>query len=270
MPEVHPTAIIDDRAELADDVVVGPQCVIEGRVRLGPGCRLLHRVSLRGPMEIGETNVFYPNACIGFPPQDLKFDPQIEGPGVKIGNANVFREGATIHRATGDRPTTLGSHNYFMANSHAGHDTVVGDHVMLANGVLLAGHVEVADGAILGGNCAIHQFSRIGRLAMISGLVAIVLDVPPFCTAYNMRSVESLNMVGLRRAGYRRHIPNLKRAFDLLFREERTRPTAVAKIEAELSDDPLCREFVEFVKTTRRGITAYPKASVGKAVEQTT
>lgn len=261
MAQVHPTAIVDDRVHLGKDVIVGAQCILEGRVTVGDGTRLLPRVIIRGTVNVGQRNIIYPNACIGYAPQDLKFDPANEGAGVLIGSDNIIREGVTIHRATGDHPTTLGDHNYLMCNSHMAHDTAVGHYCMFANGALLAGHVRVFDRAILGGNAAIHQFARVGRLAMVSGGVAMAQDTPPFCIAHYLKRVGSLNLVGLRRAGLREHIKPLQRAFDLLYRQHHLPARAAELILEELGDDPLCREFAEFVTSSKRGVSKYLHAA---------
>ncbi len=255
MAEIHPTAIVDPRAQLAGDVVVGPWCVIEGDVRIGAGTKLLHRVTLRGPLTIGARNTIYPNACIGYEPQDRKFDPAKGDAGIVIGDDNLIREGVTIHRATQARPTTIGHRNFLMANSHVGHDDQLANDITMANGVLLAGHVQVGDKVIIGGNTAIHQFCRIGRMSMVSGMVGITQDVPPFVTVYPSRKVGSLNLVGLRRGGYRDHVANLKRAFALLYRQRHTASHAAQLIERQLSHDALCAEFAAFVRSSKRGIT---------------
>lgn len=257
MPQVHPTAVLDSRVELADDVVVGPYCVLDGRITVGPGSRLMHHVYLYGPLTIGLANVFYPNVAVGFAPQDRKFDAAAEGAGTVIGNENIFREGVTVHRATKDRPTTLGHRNYFMVNAHVAHDCVVGNDCMLANGALLGGHVEVQDSAILGGNSAVHQHCRVGRFAMLSGADAVSQDLPPFCVAYATKLVGSLNIIGLRRAGLGEHIRPLKKAFDIFYRSRLAKPTAIERILAECGDDPLCVEFVDFIRHSKRGITTY-------------
>jgi UDP-N-acetylglucosamine acyltransferase len=257
MPQVHPTAIVDPQARLAEDVVVGPQCIITGEVRVGPRCRLLHRVTLQGPITLGSDNTLYPEVCLGMAPQDLKYDPVNPGAGLVIGDRNTFREGVTIHRATGSEPTTVGHENYFMVNSHLGHDVKLGNHCMIVNGVLVGGHVHIGDRVLLGGGCGIHQFCRVGRLSIISGCNGITQDLPPFCALYNTRFVGSLNIVGLRRAGLREHITPLKAAFDLLYRSSHTLPRAVELIRHQLGEDPLCRELADFVADSRRGITPY-------------
>jgi len=261
MADVHPTAIVDDRAQLGENVSIGPWCRIEGPVTIGDRTRLLQSVSLFGPLRLGEDNILYPGAAVGFAPQNRKSDPDIEGAGVSIGDRNVLREGVTIHRATGDQPTTLGDDGYLMVNSHLAHDCRVGDHVMLANGALLAGHVEIGDNVILGGNAAVHQFCRVGRLAMISGMSGVVMDLPPFCISYNIRRLSSLNLVGLRRAGDRQHIRPLQEAFNLFFRRGLPTQSALQKIEDAVGDDPLVQEFVTFVRRSERGITVYSDSS---------
>lgn len=257
MAHVHPTAIVSDAASLAETAEIGPWCVIDGEVAIGEHTRLSHRVSLKGPLTLGPGNQIYPNAAIGYEPQDRKYDPDTPGAGIVVGRDNILREGVTIHRATGDRPTTLGDHNYLMANSHVAHDCTVGSHCMFANGALLAGHVAIADHVILGGNAVVHQFCRVGRLSMIAGIRGVTRDLPPFCVVYDPRRVGSLNIVGLRRAGYRRHIDPLNKAFKVLYRQNHTMPVALARIRNELGDDPLVGEFADFIDASERGITLY-------------
>lgn len=259
MPKVHPSAIVHPNATLADDVEVGPNCIVDSPdVRIGPGTRLIAAVYLTGSVALGAGNTLYPNVSLGFEPQDRKFDPaRGSKAGVAVGDRNVLREGVTLHRATGAKPTRVGNDNFLMCNSHLGHDAEVTDNCILANGVLLAGHVRVEPNAVLGGNATVHQFCRLGRMSMLSGVAGLVQDLPPFCVAYSTRSVGSLNIVGLRRAGYRNHIPNLKRAFEVLYLSRHTIPIAADHIERELGADPLCAELVAFVRSTRRGITPY-------------
>lgn len=266
LPTIDPTATVDRRATLADDVEIGPGCHVEGCVTIGAGTRLAARVVLKGPLVLGRNNILYPNVCLGLEPQDRKFDPSKDGSGVVIGDDNIFREGVTIHRATGERPTTVGHRNYLMVNSHLGHDTLVGDDCTLANGAMVGGHGQIGDRVTLGGTAGIHQFCRVGRLGMVSGVIAITQDLPPFCVAYSMRSVSSLNIVGLRRAGYRKHIAPLKKAFDIFFRRQLGNRSALKRIEAELGDDPLCMEFARFIAESKRGICRY-RNSDGDAAE---
>lgn len=258
MPNIHPSSIIDPQAKLADDVTVGPWCIIQGDVSVGQGCVIMERVTLRGPLTIGSNNTIYPNCCIGLEPQDRKYDPKFAGSGVLIGDDNVLREAVTIHRATRDLPTTLGNQNMLMANSHLAHDCIVGNQVTMANSTLLAGHTIVSDQVVMSGHTGSHQFCRIGRLSLVSGNQAVFEDLPPFCTMFLHRSVSELNLVGLRRAGYREHVESLKQAFDIFYRQHHTRPVALQIIDDTLGSDPLCREFADFLRTpSRRGITKY-------------
>jgi UDP-N-acetylglucosamine acyltransferase len=270
MASTHRTAIVDAKAQLPDDIEIGPNCVIDckrGPVRLGPGTKLIGNVYLVGPIAMGTGNVLYPNCCIGFEPQHRKFPPASRHAGVKIGDNNLFREGATIHGGT-EIATTIGNNNLFMCNSHAGHDAIVHDNCILANGALLAGHVEMFDNVTLGGNAAIHQFCRLGRLSMMSGVIAVTQDVPPFCTAFKTGNVGSLNLVGLRRAGYREHIRNLHTAFRILFLSGHATRTALARMEAEAGADPLVREMIEFVRASKRGIMRHARSvAVADAME---
>ena len=255
MPHVHPTAIIDSSVTLADDVEVGPHCVLEGNVTIAAGSKLIGRVWIQGNVTIGAANLIFPNACVGFPPQHRSTGDS--GAGVVIGDRNVLREGVTITGPTVDEPSTLGDDNLLMANSHIGHDAHIGNHCTLANGSLIAGHVDIGDHVILGGNAAVHQFSRIGRYGFLAGVTGLTKDLPPFCMVYTTSRVGSLNMVGLRRAGFAAHLPNLQKAFAIVFRQQHANARAAAMIREQFADDALCMELADFVATTQRGITAY-------------
>lgn len=258
MCKIHPSAIVHPGAQIANDVEIGPFCIIDSPdVRIGPGTRLIAHVHLTANVSIGSGNLFYPYVAIGFEPQDSKFAPGQPSAGVAIGDHNILRENVTIHRATQNKPTTIGNHNFLMCGVHLGHDVQVGNHCTLANATLLAGHVELADSVTTGGCAVVHQFCRIGRMAMLSGVAGIVQDLPPFCTSYSTRTVESLNIVGLRRAGYRDHIPKLKKAFEILYHGRHTLPMAAEQIDREFGDNPLCQEFAAFIRTSKRGITPY-------------
>jgi UDP-N-acetylglucosamine acyltransferase len=257
MPTIHPTAIVDPLAQLADDVHIGPHSVIQGPVTIGPRSILHHRVSLQGPMTIGSGNTFYPNTCIGFPPQHRAIAPGSPTAGVTIGDDNIFREGVSVHTATKDHPTTIGHRNYLMVNAHVGHDSIIENDVTMANGALLGGHVHIGSNVFLGGNSAVHQFCRVGRLAMLSGVEAISSDLPPFCVCYSTKTVSSLNVVGLRRAGLRPHMSALQSAFMILYRGRHTLSRAVEMIREQYGHDPLCAELADFVASTKRGICSY-------------
>ena len=261
MPQIHPSAVIDPKADIYPSTSVGPFCVIEGDVTVGPNCTLISNVFLKGPLTIGENNTFYPNTYIGFEPQDYKFDPATKGAGTVIGNNNIFREGVSIHRATGDIPTTVGDRNMMMVNSHLAHDVVMHNDCVLVNGSLIGGHVEIFDKFTAGGNAVVHQHCRVGRLSMLSGVEGLTQDLPPFCMCYHTRLIGSLNIVGLRRNGYRKHIKNLQRAFDIMLRMSLPNKAVTEHIRAELGHDPLCEEMAAFVESSRRGICSLDPAA---------
>ncbi len=254
MPHIHPTAIIDGDVQLADDVVVGPFCILNGKIRIGPGTTLVASVHLNGPLWMGARNVCYPGVCLGFAPQDLSFTPFTDGAGLVIGDGNTFREHVTIHRATKDRPTTIGSENYWMASSHAGHDCMVGNNNIVANAVCLAGHVHIADRVIIGGATMIHQFVRIGRNVMLSGASGSTCDVPPFFMLSDLNMTPGLNTVGLRRAGFSRMtIDHLRWAFRTLYAEGASPKQNVHRLR-EREHVPEVKEIIDFILASKRPI----------------
>jgi UDP-N-acetylglucosamine acyltransferase len=254
--EVHPSAHIDGDVVLADGVRIGPSCMLEGPIRIGAGTRLVGHVHLQGPLEMGEGNTVYPFTCLGFAPQDLKWDPGRAGAGLRIGSGNVFREGVTIHRATSDeRPTTVGDGNFWMANSHAGHDAAIGDHCIFANATLLAGHTEVHDRVITGGHATLHQFCRIGRGAMLSGNMGTQRDIAPFFLLTGIDVIGSINLVGLRRSGMSaKEIDDVKWVYRTIYREGLALKSAIERMR-ERSDRPLVAEYIAFCENSRRGLT---------------
>lgn len=254
MPHIHPTAVIHGDVQLADDVVVGPFCVLTGTIRIGPSTTLVSGVHLNGPLWMGARNVCYPGVCIGFAPQDLSFTPSTDGAGVVIGDGNTFREHVTIHRATKERPTTVGNDNYWMANSHAGHDCVIGNNNTIANAVAFGGHVHVADRVVVGGGTVIHQFVRIGRNAMLSGGSGSSGDIPPFFMLSDVNTTPGLNTIGLRRAGFSRPtIDHLRWAFRTLFSDGATPKQNVHKLR-EREHVPEVKEVMDFILAGKRSI----------------
>jgi UDP-N-acetylglucosamine acyltransferase len=251
---VHPTALISPEAELADDVEIGPFVVIEGRVRLGPGCVLRPYVHLVGPLTMGRGNYLYSGAVVGERPQHLRYND--EPTGVEIGDHNIFREHVTVHRGTTHSwQTRIGGHNFFMAHSHVAHDCQIGGHCFLANGALLGGHCVLEDNVYLAGNCALHQFVRVGRLALLSGVSATTKDIPPFIMMQNINEVAGVNVVGMRRTGMSAsHIDAVRKAFHILYREGHLVSAALAKIEQELGSNAAVAEMVAFIRNSTRGI----------------
>lgn len=220
----HPTAIISPGAELADDVEVGPYCLVGDNAKIASGCKLLSHVVVEGHTEIGRDCIVYPFAMLGGPPQHLGY--RGEPTRLVIGERNIIREHSTMHRGTpvGRYETTVGNDGFFMADCHIGHDSIVGDHCILTKGGTLAGHVTLGDYAIIGGVAAVHQFTRIGRHAMVGGLAAVTRDVIPFGSVWgNHAHLEGLNLVGLKRRGFDRETINAMRAaYRMLFADEGT------------------------------------------------
>jgi UDP-N-acetylglucosamine acyltransferase len=255
-PVIHPTAIVGRECELAEGVEVGPYCIVSGRVKLAQGVRLLSHVQLSGPVEVGENTKIYPFASLGFPPQDVKWKDGNPTAGVKIGRDCLIRENVTIHLASKpDRPTTVGDRCFLMVASHLGHDARIGNNVTLVNNVLLAGHAEIGDNVTLGGGAGIHQFTRIGRLAFVTGLAGVSMDVPPFCVVGDRNTIHGLNLVGLRRNGVPRdHITLLRNAFRSALRVKLPRKEMLAILKDLGKDCPPVMEVHDFVASAKRPI----------------
>lgn len=257
---IHPTAVVDPRAQIDPSAQVGPYVVIDGPVVVGAGTRVMGHATLLGETTVGRDNVIHPGAVIGDDPQDLSFQGQPTF--VRVGDRNVIREHVVIHRATKpDAATVVGDDNFLMSHSHVAHDCRVGNRVILASGALLAGHVEVADQAFVSGNCVVHQFVRIGRLAILRGLSRTSRDVPPFCIMDGTHTVRGINRVGLRRAGFdAQRIRALHRAFVLLFRARRNLRIAVAEVES-LPRTADIDELLAFIGSSKRGVCRGGRAS---------
>jgi UDP-N-acetylglucosamine acyltransferase len=252
---IHPTAVIAPEAELANDVEIGPYAVIEGRVRIGPGCVLRPYVHLCGPLTMGAGNSVYSGAVLGERPQHLRYNN--EDTTLDIGDHNIFREHVTVHRGTAQSGTTkIGSHNFFMAGSHIAHDCVVGNRCILANGALVAGHCVLEDNAYLSGNAAIHQFVRVGRLALVGGLSASTMDVPPFVITQGFNCAVAANVIGMRRAGMATaQINAVRRAFEILFRSGLAFPGAASQVEQEVGHVDAVQEMLAFIRNaSSRGV----------------
>ena len=253
---IHPTAIVADTASIPESCSVGPYCTIGPDVDLGEDCELVSHVVLDGKTRLGARNRVYSFACLGVAPQDLKY--RGEATALEVGDDNIIRECVTISRGTrgGGGTTRLGSHCLIMAYTHIGHDSTIGNHCILANGATLAGHVTVEDHAVISIS-AIHQFCRIGKLAMIGGCSKVVQDVPPFMIADgNPAETRTINKVGMERQGITDDAQNaLKQAYKILFREGLSIPNALAKIEKELPPLPEVQHLVQFVRASERGIS---------------
>ncbi len=252
---IHPTAVVEKGAEVADDVEIGPYCVVGKGVKIGTGTRLLNHVTLDGRAEIGERCVIHPFACLGGPPQDVTYKG--EDTACIIGDNNTIREYVTINRASTKRDwtTRVGNNCFIMAYSHIGHDCALGNNITMANGATLAGHVQIQDFVFISGPSAVHQFCRIGESAMISGLTGIPNDIPPFVTASGHRAkLFGLNVIGLERRGFTKSdIEGLKRAYRFLFRSALSLEAALQKIDEELEGEHVAK-LVAFIRSSERGI----------------
>jgi UDP-N-acetylglucosamine acyltransferase len=253
---IHPTAVVDPRAQLDSSCEIGPYAVIGPQVKMGPENVVGAHAVLEGDLTFGRGNRVFPHACIGQIPQDLKW--RGEKTRIEIGDRNQFREFTTVHLGTegGGGVTRIGSSSLFMANSHVAHDVRVGDRCVFANSVALAGHVEVDDHVILGGLSAVHQFTRIGRFAFAAGGSMITMDVAPYCTVQGDRAqVAGLNTVGLQRAGYGEdQLSRVKDAYKLIFRSGTPLKEALAQLEAEHGKQPEIAYLVAFLRKSERGI----------------
>lgn len=256
--QIHATAIVHPAAKLADDVVIGPFCVIGEHVSIGKGTKLLSHVTVDGWTDIGERNELHPFCSIGGPPQHLGYKG--EPTRVAIGDDNIFREYVTVNRATmqGEALTSVGNKNFLMAYVHVAHDCRLGSHLILANAASLAGHITIGDHAIIGGLTGIHQFVRVGAYAMVGGCCAIGQDVPPFTRAAGgyRAHLYGLNSIGLRRHGFSAdRIAAIKKAYDLLFRSGHKIPAAIKLAKAEFADQADVIQMLTFMEGTKRGVS---------------
>ena len=253
---IHPTAIVHPAARVAESAEIGPYCIVGAEVEIGERTRLIAHLYVEGPMSIGADNVFYPYSTVGVASQDLKY--RGERSEARIGDHNTIREFVTIHRGTegGGLLTSIGSHNLLMAYVHVAHDTRIGDHVVLANGVTCGGHVTVGDWAVVGAFTGVHQFCRVGRHAMIGGYSVVTQDVLPFSMAVSERVIKvfGANGTGLERRGFAAsRIDELQRAFRLLTRGGLNTTQAIERMAGEIAPSDELTELVEFIRSSERG-----------------
>jgi UDP-N-acetylglucosamine acyltransferase len=270
---VHPTAIIAPGAELGEDVEVGPFCTIGPAVRIGARSRLVSHVVVDGDTWLGSDCEVFPFAAIGSNPQDKKLKPGDAIGKLRIGSHNRIREHVTIHGGTpfGGGTTTIGDHNMILVAAHIGHDATVGNHVVFTNGAMAAGHTSIGDRAILGAMVGIHQFARVGKLAMIGAGAMVSHDAPPFATVQGDRAkLVGVNLVGLHRNGFTSEQKALvKRVFRLLFWRAGTLHQRLEFLRGSpLHRDPICREVVDFVAASRRGVCS-PRSGPGQRSGET-
>ncbi len=254
---IHPTAIIHPKATIAEGVEIGPYSIIGEHVTIGRDTKISSHVLIEGWTTIGERNHIFSFSSIGTAPQDIGY--RNEETYLVIGNDNVIRECATIHRATTkeNRKTVIGNNNFLLAYSHVAHDCQLGDHILMANSVALGGHISIGDHAILGGIVAVHQFARIGSYAIVGGQSAVTMDIPPYVSAAGNRAqLYGLNLVGLKRKGFNEQtITTLKKAYKIIFRSGLTQDEAIQKTRDEFPDSREVAYLIDFIQTTKRGIT---------------
>lgn len=253
--EIHQTAIVDPGAELGVNVTVGPNSIIEANVQIGDGCQIASNVLIASGARLGKNVKVHHSAVVGTTPQDLKFGG--EETTAEVGDNTVIREFVTINRGTKNRwKTVVGSDCLLMAYAHVSHDTVLGDHVIMANAVNLGGHVVIGDWAIVGGVVAVLQFTRIGKHAMIGGGLRVTQDVCPYSLigGYPIR-VAGVNRVGLQRRGFSEDtIKSLRKAFRIIFSSKLNTSQAFARIEDEMEIIPEVAELIEFIKSSKQGV----------------
>ncbi|MBS1961089.1 MAG: acyl-ACP--UDP-N-acetylglucosamine O-acyltransferase [Bdellovibrionales bacterium] len=255
---IHPTALVDSKAELASGVVVGPYCTVGPNVKIGKGTKLVSHVVVDGWTTIGEENEIFPFATLGLVPQDLKYKG--ERTELTIGNRNSIREYVSAHLGTaqGGGFTRIGDGNLLMGYVHLGHDVIVGNSAILANYVGVAGHVVIDDHAIIGGQSGVNQFVRVGAHTYIGGHSAIERDVPPYCIGVGSRpmQIKGANIVGLRRRGFSADtISRINEAIKLWTRADVEKERCLLEIESQYGEFPEVMAFVNFIRKSESGVT---------------
>jgi UDP-N-acetylglucosamine acyltransferase len=265
MPHIHPTAIVASGAQLAPDVVIGPYCIIGERVELGPGVTLQAHIVVEGRTTIGAGTRIFPFASLGHEPQDLKY--RGEDSSLVIGCRNTIREYVTMNPGTtgGGMITRVGNDCLFMVGAHIAHDCQIADHVIMANNATLAGHVVLEEYAFLGGLCAVHQFVRIGRHAMIGGMSGVERDVIPYGQVMGDRArLTGLNIIGLQRRGFSREdIHALRNAYQLLFHSEGTLSDRVGEAARRFAGIGLVEDIIDFIRADSSRAICQPKGTNG-------
>jgi len=252
--EIHPTAVVHPDCELGEDVVIGPYCIVGADVRLGDGCRLEAHAVVESGTRLGARCHVWSHAILGGAPQDHKY--RGERSFLIVGSDNVIREAVTLHRAVGEgKATLIGDGNWFMAYAHVGHNCEIGSHNTLSSYVGLSGHVTIEDHVVLGGMVGVHQYSRIGRLAMVGGVSKVNQDIPPFMLADGIPArVVELNRIGLKRQGVPPGVRStLRQAYKLLYRSNLNRSEAIERIEEELDHSDELEYLLDFLRGTMSG-----------------
>jgi len=255
MANIHPSAVVDPGAQIAEDVVIGPFCYVEAGVTLGSGCKLDSHVTIKGGTKCGARNFFGQGAIIGGDPQDRKWKG--EPTFLHIGDDNVFREYVTVHRANNEGGATeIGDRNFLMAYCHVGHNCHLMNDITMANSVGVSGHCTIEDSVTIGGMVGVHQFVRIGRLAMVGGLSKLVRDVPPFMLVEGVldQKIHDINAIGLRRIGITQaQRLGLHKACKLLFKSQLGLSKAMEIVRREVPTSPELEELLAFMERIPKG-----------------
>ncbi len=252
---IHPTAIIEDNVEIGYNTTIGEFTIIRSGARIGKDNVIGSHVEIKGDTTIGDGNKIYKGACLGDVPQDYKYKDSIKS-GLIVGNNNLIREFVTFHRGSvDDSYTKVGDNNFFMVNSHVGHDTIVHNNVIMTNNSVLAGWTEVENNVIMSAYAGVHQNCRIGRYAFISAHARVIQDIPPFClVSMPQAKVYGLNAVGMRRAGFSpEQKSSIKEAFNIIYRKKLSTKAIIEELE-KLPQSEEIETFITFIKNAKRGI----------------
>jgi len=257
---IHPSSIIDSDAKISNDVVIGPYCVIGPGVELGSNTKLHSHINIKGNTKIGKNNEIFPFVSIGTPPQDLKYKGEKNS--IIIGDNNKLREYVNINPGTsqGGTITKIGNNNLLMVYCHIAHDCNLGNNIVLANNVQVGGHVTIEDNAIVGGSCAVHQFSRIGNLAMIGGMTGVLSDVIPYGLSLgNRNNLVGLNLIGLRRAKIlNEDIKILQKFYDLVFCNQKIRSN-IKNLNAGIKENKYVKIIIDFINSDKKRPISLPE-----------
>ena len=257
---IHPTAIVDKNSKISKNVEIGPYCIIGSDVEIGSNSKLHSHVSIKGKTKIGKNNEIFPFVSIGTSPQDLKYKGEKNS--IIIGDNNKLREYVNINPGTlqGGTITKLGNNNLLMVYCHIAHDCNIGNGIVLANNVQVGGHVKIEDNAIVGGSCAIHQFSRIGKLSMVGGMTGVLSDVIPFGLSLgNRNNLVGLNLIGLRRAKISNDdIKILQKSYDVIFSNQNFRSN-IDNLNTDLKDNKYVKIIIDFINSDKKRPISLPQ-----------
>ena len=257
---IHPTAIVDKNSKISKNVEIGPYCIVGSDVEIGQNSKLHSHISIKGKTKIGKNNEIFPFVSIGTSPQDLKYKGEKNS--IIIGDNNKLREYVNINPGTlqGGTITKLGNNNLLMVYCHIAHDCNIGNGIVLANNVQVGGHVKIEDNAIVGGSCAIHQFSRIGKLAMVGGMTGVLSDVIPFGLSLgNRNNLVGLNLIGLRRAKISNDdIKILQKSYDIIFSNQNFRSN-IDNLNVDLKDNKYVKIIIDFINSDKKRPISLPQ-----------